>query len=89
MKKFFLTIAVFMLMGFCCKAQSDMFFHYSEVDNEMYRDNTYDNVNFGLPTAHGLNNDAEAPLGSGMLVLTALGAGYAVVRRGRATRCQN
>lgn len=80
MKKFFLTIAVLMFMGFCGKAQNDVFFHYSEADDEIYRD--VDNgVNFSLPTAHGLNNDSEAPLGSGLLVLTVLGAGYMMKKK--------
>lgn len=83
MKKFFLTIAVLMLMGFCGKAQSDMFFRWSDIDNDLYRTNTYDNVEFGLPTSHGLNNDngAEAPLGSGLLILGVLGAGYAMKKK--------
>ena len=80
MKKFFLTIALLMFMGFCGKAQNDVFFKWSEVDNDTYRD--IDNgVNFSLPTAHGLDNDAEAPLGSGLLVLTVLGAGYMMKKK--------
>ena len=81
MKKFFLTIAVLMFMGFCGKAQNDVFFKWSEIDNETYRNDPYDNVNLALPTAHGLNNDAEAPLGSGLLVLTVLGAGYMMKKK--------
>ena len=81
MKKFFLTIAVLMFMGFCGKAQNDVFFKWSEIDNETYRNDPYDNVNFALPTAHGLNNDAEALLGSGLLVLTVLGAGYMMKKK--------
>ena len=82
MKKIFL-IAVLMLVGLCGNAQNDMFFKWSDVDNDLYRTNTYDNVEFGLPTAHGLNNDngAEAPLGSGLLILGVLGAGYAMKKK--------
>ena len=73
-----------MLMGFCCKAQNDGFFQWTDLDNEdVYRMNPYDNLELGLPTAHGLNHDSDAPLGSGMLVLTALGAGYAAARHRR------
>ena len=82
MKKFFLTIAVLMLMGFCGKAQNDMFFKWSEIDDETYRD--IDNgVNIALPTAHGLDNDndAEAPLGSGLMILGVLGAGYIMKKK--------
>lgn len=82
MKKFFLTIAVLVLMGFCCKAQTDLFFDWTDADEEMNRYDPYGDVNFGLPAAHGLDHDSEAPLGSGLLVLTALGAIYAVVRYG-------
>ena len=80
MKKIFF-IAVLMLVGYCCKAQNDMFFRLSDADNEMFRDVQYDNVNIGLPAGHGLDYDSDAPLGSGLLVFAALGAGYAAFRR--------
>ena len=35
----------------------------------------------GLPTTHGSNSDTDAPLGSGIAVLTALGAAYMVGKR--------
>ena len=35
----------------------------------------------GLPNGHGLTSDSGAPLGSGLLVLTALGAAYLVGKR--------
>lgn len=31
-----------------------------------------------LPSTHGDINDYNAPVGSGLLILTALGAGYAI-----------
>lgn len=34
----------------------------------------------GLPAVHGSEEDS-APLGTGLLILTALGAGYAVAKR--------
>ena len=36
-----------------------------------------------LPGAHGMNTNQAAPFGSGLLVLTALGAGYMVAKRKR------
>ena len=82
MKKTLLTIVVLMTMAFTATAQNDAFFKWNDADNDMYRD--IDNgINFALPTSHGLDYDNTAPLGSGLLVLTALGAGYAAARRGR------
>lgn len=34
-----------------------------------------------VPGGHGGTNDVPVPLGSGLLVLTALGAGYALTRK--------
>ena len=82
MKKLLLTIALVLTIGFGANAQRDAFFSWNDADNDMYRD--IDNgINFTLPTSHGLDYDNTAPLGSGLLVLTALGAGYAAARRGR------
>ena len=82
MKKTLLTIVVLMTMAFTATAQNDAFFKWNDADNDMYRD--IDNgINFALPTSHGLDYDNTTPLGSGLLVLTALGAGYAAARRGR------
>jgi hypothetical protein len=36
---------------------------------------------FGLPGSHGLTGDSNAPVGSGLVVLTALGAAYLVGKR--------
>lgn len=36
---------------------------------------------FGLPGEHGSGNDAEAPLGGGVIVLTALGSVYLIGKR--------
>ena len=41
--------------------------------------NEYENL--ALPNSHGLTSDSGAPLGSGLLVLTALGAAYLVGKR--------
>ena len=81
MKKILLAIALVLTMGFGAKAQiglTDAFFN-DWAQSDMMRDLTLIN----LPTDHGMTGDVSAPLGSGLLVLTALGAGYAVARRKR------
>lgn len=83
MKKLLLTIAVVLTMGLCANAQyaggMDSFFNdWNDVSNGLERD-LFDIPN--LPNAHGYQDDASAPLGCGLLVLTALGAGYAIRKR--------
>ena len=80
MKKILFAIAIIMTMGFAANAQSDTFFKWTDGDNEIYRD---DNYIFTLPNAHGYETDEQAPLGSGLLIMTALGAGYVAVRKKR------
>ena len=76
MKKTLLTIAITLGLAFGASAQSDGFF--SNWNNADDRD-----VNGELPSLpdHGLSGNQDAPLGGGLLVLTALGAGYAVAKR--------
>ena len=82
MKKLLLTIAIVTTFGLTAMAQRDAFFSWNDADNEMYRD--IDNgINFTLPTSHGLDYDNTAPLGSGLLILTALGTGYVIRKRRR------
>ena len=67
-------------MGFGAKAQfgiTDAFF------NDWEQSRALELMLPGLPGTHGYEDDVTAPLGSGLLVLTALGAGYAVARRKR------
>ena len=80
MKKILFAIAIIMTMGFAANAQSDTFFKWTDGDNEIYR-GAGDNYIFTLPNYHGYETDQQAPLGSGLLVLTALGAGYALARK--------
>ena len=80
MKNILLAIVLTITLGLTASAQSDAFFKWNNADNETYRD--IDNgIGFALPTAHGYEYDSTAPLGSGLLILTALGAGYAIKRR--------
>ena len=86
MRKALLTIAIVLTMDLGASAQSDGFF-------KNYRDDVYgDRGGTGsdplMPALPGggvgaYNTDQGAPLGSGLLVLTALGAGYAVCRKKR------
>ena len=82
MKKILFAIAIIMTMGFAANAQSDTFFKWTDGDNEIYR-RTDDNYIFTLPDAHGYETDEQAPLGSGLLIMTALGAGYVAIRKKR------
>ena len=66
-------------MGLGASAQRDSFFNdWDDIGNGLDR-TEIDIPN--LPNSHGLNDDITAPLGNGLLVLTAFGAGYAVSKR--------
>ena len=80
MKKILLAIALVITMGFGAKAQSgtsDAFFNDWE-QSDLIRSTPLLPT---LPGVHGQDIDAPAPLGSGLFILGALGAGYAVARR--------
>ena len=80
MKKIIFAIA-FVMMVVIANAQSDSFF---KSDNGNAGNGNRDDEGFSMALpGHGSNDDQQAPLGSGMLVLTALGAGYAIARRKR------
>jgi hypothetical protein len=85
MKKIIFAIAIVLTMTFCANAQSDGFFRggndysYGNRDGDglpgvpsSSPDNGYYNYN---------TTDVPAPLGTGLLVMTALGAGYAMAKR--------
>ena len=80
MKKILFAIAFVMVMVLGANAQSDGWFKASGDD---YGQRTGTDIT--LPNAHGLTEDqtGTVPVGSGILVLTALGAGYAIARRKR------
>ncbi len=79
MKKVLLTIALLITIGSTANAQTDAFFSWNLANDDIYRSNI--NEYLVLPSIHGSYTDAPAPLGSGLLVLTALGAGYAATAR--------
>ena len=80
MKKIILTIALLMTMAIYAHAQRDGFFN-----DWQYDDRTMSDVNNGLAlpnTAIGsYENSSAVPLGSGLLILTALGGGYILIRK--------
>ena len=82
MKKILFAIVLVITLGFGANAQNDVFFRWNgnDVDN-IYRD--IESLSFTFPTAHGNGIDYNAPLGSGIVILTALGAGYALARSKR------
>ena len=80
MKKILFAIAFVMVMVLGANAQSDGWFKASGDD---YSQRAGTSPDIALPGQHGLTNDQASPLGSGILVLTALGAGYAIARRKR------
>ena len=86
MKMILFAIAIVLTIGLAANAQGrDGFF--SNYDNGYYGNRGSD-PGIGLPSSDPMSadptpTDPQAPLGSGLLVLTALGAGYAVVRKKR------
>jgi hypothetical protein len=88
MKKIVLTLAFLLLVSSGCvyaqnNGATDGFF---KSNYELYRE---DNVDWGemplLPKTHGYNFDYDAsqpaPLGSGLLLLGAMGVGYLAIRK--------
>lgn len=79
MKKIFLAIALVLTLGFGANAQiglTDAFFN-DWAQSDLMRDITL----ISLPNEHGLDTDVNAPLGSGLVILGALGAAYALRKK--------
>ena len=79
MKKIFLAIALVLTLGFGANAQiglTDAFFN-DWAQSDLTRDITL----ISLPNEHGLDTDVNAPLGSGLVILGALGAAYALRKK--------
>ena len=82
MKKILFAIALTITLGLTASAQSytDSFVDWTDSDTGRT------SVDWAIvfPASHFTNTDQNgAPLGSGLLVLTALGAGYVVNKRHR------
>lgn len=83
MKKIALAIALVLALGLAANAQigiSDAFFN-DWAQSDFLRDGGLGLMLPGLPGDHGLGGDVPAPLGSGLIILGTLGAGYATLRR--------
>ena len=70
-KKLFVSIVIIILCGGSLIAQSDSFFTYSNINDT--RNESWGEMPL-LPSAHGLDVSvqSEAPLGSGLLILSGL-----------------
>ena len=84
MKKILLAIALVLMIGLGVNAQRggrDGFFNdWEDVSNGLDRTTGIGDLPT-LPGSHGWTDDVTAPLGSGLLVLTALGGAYMIARR--------
>ena len=82
MKKILFTIALTITLGLTASAQfnnTDGFFNNWNDNDDRFSDGGF---SFVLPASHGFGQDTpSAPLGSGLLILTALGAGYALKKK--------
>ena len=78
MKKLLFTIALLITLSVATNAQKDGFFSWNGNDeDDIYRDVTTNGL--VLPSTHGTGNDYNStPIGSGIAILTLLGAGYAI-----------
>ncbi len=84
MKKLALTIAIVLGMGFGLNAQNSGLFSRGYVyDEEFYGAGDFRGGGNPLLPNHNWNNnfDADAPLGSGLVLLAGLGAAYLVGKR--------
>ena len=92
MKKIIFAIALVVTMGFVASAQrkSDGFFNtFESVGNRADMSNPND-LGLGMPnTDLGSDSNSDAPLGNGLLILTAIGAGYAVARKRKNKKTTN
>ena len=82
MKKILFAIALTITLGFTANAQfninTDAFFNDWEL-SERLMDGGF---SFVLPASHGFGEDTpSAPVGSGLLILTALGTAYALKKK--------
>ena len=84
MKKIALTIAIVLGLGLTTFANPGGMFQRGTTDEEYTGTSSYfrDGGSPMLPN-HGLNENQNAPLGTGIAVLTALGAAYLVGKKRR------
>ena len=87
MKKLALTIAIVLGMGMATFAQDVEVYDRAGLFGKapgIFRGGEPDeDPLFGLPSEHGLENDVDTPLGSGIALLAGLGAAYMVAKKRR------
>lgn len=82
MKKIVLTVAIILGMAIGANAQNGgLFGKGPERQQESNDYATREDGILNLPTSHGSDQDAGAPLGGGALLLIGFGAAYAMKRR--------
>ena len=82
MKKLTLAIAIILGMTIGASAQEKGLFGKGPSRNEdNFSVSTREEGLINLPGSHGSNDDAGAPLGSGIAVLIGFGAAYAMSKR--------
>lgn len=82
MKKILFAIALILTIGLTANAQGRRDGLFSDWDNNREIIDASDPMPLVLGgSVGGLEGNQGAPLGSGLLVLTALGAGYAIARK--------
>ena len=82
MKKLFLTIAI--VIGMASVASAQIFGISTQPDGGLFNRETTDDPNSGTPILPDHNQDGNqdaAPLGSGVLLLTGMGAAYALSKK--------
>ena len=82
MKKIILAIAIILTLGLTARAQrgTDGFFYNSQDGDNNRGGDQLVAPDHGF-TGYAQGNGNPAPLGTGLLIMTALGAGYAVARK--------
>ena len=80
MKKILFAIVLVFTLGIGANAQFDSFVDTWEGD---YNRDAIDALAISLPSQHYYDDNTQAPLGSGLLVLTVLGAGYALRKKSK------
>ena len=83
MKKLALTLAIVLGLGMASFAQEDYagergLFGLTSLFNH---DERYGDESLLLPDEHGLEDDTDAPLGTGIAVLLGLGGAYLVAKK--------
>ena len=80
MKKLALTVAIVLGMTCMGMAQGGLFQKGSTGNDTQMRDGA---PAISLPNEHGSSDDFDAPVGSGIAVLTVLGAAYAFSKKNK------